>query len=81
MNHQDGEVPSHVGKQSGSMHQQHTPGQAEIEEKREEGEKGEVRRKEERKSQGEGVQRGNGREQEREEIERGGGRERESRAG
>ena len=36
-NHQDYEVPSHVGKQSGSMHQQHTPGQAEIEEKREEG--------------------------------------------
>ena len=44
LNHQDCEVPSHVGKQSGSMHQQHTPGQAEIEEKREEGEKGEVRK-------------------------------------
>ena len=57
LNHQYCEVPSHVGKQSGSTHQQHTPGQAEIEEEREEGEKDEVRRKEEGKSQGERVQR------------------------
>ena len=40
-------------------------------EEREEGEKGEVRREEERKSQGEGVQRGNGKEQEGEKKEKG----------
>ena len=57
---------------SGSMHQQRTSGQAGEEERekkemegREGKEKGKVRGKEERKSHGEGVQRGNGKEQER----------------
>ena len=66
LNHQDCEVPSHVGKQSGSTHQQHTPGQTEIEEEREKSEK-----ERERESQGEGVQGGNGKEQEREKKEKG----------
>ena len=62
---------------SGSMHQQRTSGQAGKDEReknkmeeREDGEKVEVRRMEERKSQGEGVERGNGKHQEREKTRR-----------